>query len=88
LPGPPGKLFSVPPVTAFNFEYQLFVRRALAQASQGMDAMDSGMNTETDEKILGSDVPDEALERAANTEQTAVTWTYCTNHRYSCDWPQ
>jgi hypothetical protein len=34
--------------------------------------MDSGMNTETNEKILSSDVPDEALERAANTEQTAV----------------
>jgi hypothetical protein len=52
--------------------------------------MDSGMNTqtETDEEILSSDVPDAALERAANTEQTAVTWIYCTNHWYSCEWPQ
>ena len=86
--GPLGKFFSVPSVTAIKSEYHLFVRCALAQASKGMDAMDSGMKTETDEKILSSDVPDEALERAANTEQTAVTWIYCTNHWYSCDWPQ
>ena len=62
----------------------------LAQASRRMDAMERKIKnqTETDEKILGSDVPDEALERAANTEQTAVTLIYCTNHWYSCDWPQ
>ena len=85
-----GRVFSVPPVTAVKPEYHLFVRCELAQASQGMAAMDSGINTqaETDEGILSSDVPDAAVERAANTEQTAVTWIYCTNHWYSCEWPQ
>lgn len=43
---------------------------------------------ETDQEILNSGAPDEVLERTANVEKTAVTWIYCTNHWYSCDWPQ
>jgi hypothetical protein len=55
-----------------------------------MDAMDNGMvaHAEADEEILSFDVPDEVLERAANAEQTALTLIYCTNHWYSCDFPQ
>jgi hypothetical protein len=33
-------------------------------------------------------IPDEALERAANAEQQAVTWVYCTHVSHYCDWPQ
>jgi len=43
---------------------------------------------ESDEKILTFEVPDEALERAANAEQNAFTMLYCTNDWYSCGLPQ
>ena len=44
---------------------------------------------ESDEKILTFDIPDEALERAANAEQNAFpTMLYCTNDWYNCGWPQ
>jgi hypothetical protein len=44
--------------------------------------------TETDEKILTFDVPDDALERAAAVSdgQAAHTIGYCT-HWYHCNWP-
>ena len=50
----------------------------------GVDAVDN------DEEILTLDVPDEALERAANVERQAFTWVYCTNgyYWYDCNWPQ
>jgi len=50
----------------------------------GVDAVDN------DEEILTLDVPDEALERAANAERQAFTWVYCTNgyYWYDCNWPQ
>jgi hypothetical protein len=38
-------------------------------------------HTESDEKILTFDVPDEALERAASAERQAFTWVYCTLKR-------
>ena len=52
--------------------------------------MDNGVisQTESDEKILTFDVPDEALERAASTEQKAFTVLYCTTDWYSCGLPQ
>jgi inorganic pyrophosphatase len=55
---------------------------------RGVNAMDD--QTESDEKILTFDVPDEALERAASAERQAVTWVYCTNgyYWYDCNWPQ
>jgi hypothetical protein len=43
---------------------------------------------ELDEQILTFDIPDEALERAANAEQTALTLVYCTADWYSCGLPQ
>ena len=45
---------------------------------------------EADGDILTFDDPDAALERAANGEQTAFTWVYCTNgyYWYDCSWPQ
>jgi len=50
----------------------------------GVDAVDN------DEEILTLDVPDEALERAANAERQAFTLVYCTNgyYWYDCNWPQ
>jgi hypothetical protein len=41
--------------------------------------MDSNANNfaETDADILTFDIPDDALDRAANAEQ-AYTWAYCT----------
>jgi hypothetical protein len=41
--------------------------------------------TESDEKILAFDVPDEALERAASAERQAFTWVHCTNGYYWYD---
>ena len=41
-----------------------------------------------DEEILTFDVPDDALERAANAEQQVSTWAYCTHPWYYCPWPQ
>jgi hypothetical protein len=38
---------------------------------------------ELDEQILTFAIPDEVLERAAATEQQAVTWIYCT-HAWNC----
>jgi hypothetical protein len=45
---------------------------------------------QSDEKILTFDIPDEALERAANAERQVYTWVYCTNgyYWYDCNWPQ
>jgi siroheme synthase len=43
---------------------------------------------EADEQILTSDVPDDVLERAASTEQNALTMLYCTSDWYSCGLPQ
>ena len=40
------------------------------------------------EEILTFDIPDDALERAASTEQQASTWAYCTHPWYYCPWPQ
>jgi hypothetical protein len=50
--------------------------------------MNSDVFSEVDagEQILTFDIPDEALERAARTEQQAVTWIYCTHAWHSCDW--
>jgi hypothetical protein len=42
---------------------------------------------EWDEQVLTFDIPDEALERAANAEQ-GYTWAYCTHPWYHCPWPQ
>jgi hypothetical protein len=43
--------------------------------------------TELDEDILTSDVPDDALERAAAvTDGQVVTVGHCT-HWYHCGWP-
>jgi hypothetical protein len=52
--------------------------------------MDSEVNHEAgfNEEILTFDVPDDALERAATTEQKAHTWIYCTYAWYNCGWPQ
>jgi hypothetical protein len=49
--------------------------------------MDNGV-TESDDKILAFDLPDEALERAASAEQNAFTMLYCTSDWYSCGLPQ
>jgi hypothetical protein len=43
---------------------------------------------EADEQILTTDVPDDVLERAASTEQNALTMLYCTTDWYSCGLPQ
>jgi hypothetical protein len=45
--------------------------------------------TVSGEKILTSDVSDEALERAGSAEHQAFTWVYCTNgyYWYDCNWP-
>jgi hypothetical protein len=42
---------------------------------------------EAGEEILTFDVPDDALERAANVEQ-AYTLAYCTHPWHQCPWPQ
>jgi hypothetical protein len=31
--------------------------------------------------------PDDASERAASTEQSALTFIYCTNNGHNCGWP-
>jgi hypothetical protein len=43
---------------------------------------------ERDEEILTFDIPDEALERAANAEPKAFTVVYCTSPWYDCGLPQ
>jgi hypothetical protein len=43
---------------------------------------------EFDEEVPTFDVPDDALERAANAESQATTWVYCTHPLYYCPWPQ
>jgi hypothetical protein len=55
----------------------------------GADAMDGEVKSqaETDEDILTFDIPDDALERAADAEQ-AYTLAYCTHPWYHCPWPQ
>jgi hypothetical protein len=50
--------------------------------------MDNEMVCQSGEEILTFDVPDEALERAANAEQNAFTVLYCTRALYyDCGWP-
>jgi hypothetical protein len=43
---------------------------------------------EGDEEVLTLDIPDDALERAANAERKAFTVVHCTNSWYDCGWPQ
>jgi hypothetical protein len=42
---------------------------------------------ELDEQVLTFDIPDEALERAASTNQ-AYTLVHCTHPWHQCPWPQ
>jgi hypothetical protein len=58
-------------------------------ASNAVDAMDTNANdfAETDADILTFDIPDDALERAANAEH-AYTLVHCTHPWYHCPWPQ
>jgi hypothetical protein len=51
-----------------------------------MDSDESDF-AETDADILTFDIPDDAIERAANAEQ-AYTLAYCTHPWYQCPWPQ
>jgi hypothetical protein len=62
----------------------------VASNCRAVDAMDSDANdfVETDADILTFDVPDDALERAANAEQKAFTMLYCTSPWYNCGLPQ
>jgi hypothetical protein len=64
---------------------------ALAARSytRGVCHMDSDESdfAETDADILTFDIPDDAIERAANAEQ-AYTLAYCTHPWYQCPWPQ
>jgi hypothetical protein len=55
-----------------------------------VDAMNIAMasQAEADEEILTFDIPDAVLERAARTEQNALTMLYCTTDWYSCGLPQ
>jgi hypothetical protein len=55
----------------------------------GVDAVDNEVisQAQSDEEILTFDIPDDALERAANAEQ-AYTLAYCTHPWYHCPWPQ
>jgi hypothetical protein len=46
------------------------------------------LDLELDEQNLTVNIPDGALERAANAEQQAVTWAYCTHAWQYCEWPQ
>jgi hypothetical protein len=80
----PARFFGVSPVTAADVKTVYLSKRDLMDAFIGVDAVDN------DEEILTLDVPDEALERAANVERQAFTWVYCTNgyYWYDCNWPQ
>lgn len=49
--------------------------------------MENIRHAESEEKILNFDVPDDALERAANAEEKAFTVAYCTRGWYDCGWP-
>jgi hypothetical protein len=42
---------------------------------------------ELDEDILTSDVPDDALERAALVADRRIITLYCTKDPLSCGWP-
>jgi len=42
---------------------------------------------ELDEDILTSDVPDDALERAAPVADRRIITLYCTRDPLSCGWP-
>ena len=44
--------------------------------------------TESDEKILTFDIPDDALERAAVVAEVQVTTIGVCTHWYHCSWPQ
>jgi hypothetical protein len=50
-------------------------------------ATDVFSQAQLSQQILTFDIPDEALERAANADQ-AYTWAYCTHPWYHCPWPQ
>jgi hypothetical protein len=45
------------------------------------------IQTKADREILGFDVSDELLERAANAEQSGFTLAYCTSYWDSCGLP-
>ena len=77
------RFFGVSPVTAVDVK-TVYLSRVSGGRIIGVDAVDN------DEEILTLDVPDEALERAANAERQAFTWVYCTNgyYWYDCNWPQ
>jgi hypothetical protein len=52
-----------------------------------MDSVVSGL-AKTDEDVLTSDVPDDALERAAGLpDGRAFTLAYCTHDWMACGWP-
>ena len=55
----------------------------------GVDAVDNEVisQAQSDEEILIFDIPDDALERAANAAE-AYTLAYCTHPWYHCPWPQ
>lgn len=61
-----------------------------ANLIRGKIAMNGDVSgqAEADEQILIFDIPDEALERAAITEQQAITWVHCTHAWQYCEWPQ
>ena len=46
------------------------------------------LDRKLDEQMLAFNIPDEVLERAANTERQAGTWVYCTHQWHYCEWPQ
>ena len=75
------RFFGVSPVTAADIKRSTSLGVSGGRII-GVDAVDN------DEEILTLDVPDEALERAANVEQQAVTWAHCTHPWYYCPWPQ
>jgi hypothetical protein len=51
--------------------------------------MDSDLSdqADTDEEILGFDVPDDALERAAGVDNLTLTWHYGTEVAGNCACP-
>jgi len=50
--------------------------------------LDRNGPTERDEDILTPDIPDDALERAADVAEGKITtWIYCTQAWYNCGWP-
>ena len=83
--------FSVPSVTSLRCGYDLFFTGvSWHKHESGMCAMHDEVITQTkaDREILSFDVSDELLERAANTEQSAFTLSFCTSIWDSCGMPQ